>query len=178
VDVDAVDLNLDDAQLIPHPKVTYHQTDYLEWKTDKQYDLVCAFEIYEHISPSQRDQFLCKILSSLRPGGLLLFSGPNRLSALYGAGYLKGVGKTTVGRTDEIDWHYRIPYTHYNKILLEHGFQVIRWETNGFLPCLVDSSESLLSASRLSTILFWDLRLSKRFPGLGANYFSLSRKEV
>ncbi len=156
--VDAVDLDLDPYQLIYNPNVTYFEEDFLNWVPPRKYDLIMTFEVYEHIPPNEREKFIQKVVGLLNPGGILLFSGPNCLSLYYGAGYVKDSIKKVFNYTDEIDWHYRIPYQYYNQIFASRSLEITNWHTNGVFPIFSNKLERPLEV--LSIQLITDLDLS------------------
>ncbi len=54
-------------------KVSYYKQNYLEFKTDKRFDLITMiFCDYCALSPKQRELMLLKFYSFLKPGGLIL----------------------------------------------------------------------------------------------------------
>lgn len=54
-------------------KVSYYKQNYLEFKTDKRFDLITMiFCDYCALSPKQRELILLKFYSFLKPGGLIL----------------------------------------------------------------------------------------------------------
>lgn len=60
------------------PNLSYIERDALDLKRlGKQFDLITAFELIEHIPPESTDLFLSGIAASLRPGGMFLVSTPN-----------------------------------------------------------------------------------------------------
>lgn len=65
--------------------------DLLSFDSSEQYDFVTCFEVIEHVE--QREQFIAKLLSLVKPGGYIFFSTLNRTLASYlttviGAEYL------------------------------------------------------------------------------------------
>lgn len=175
--VDAVDPYLCFESIISHQNVIYHKVDFLEWESDKKYDLILAFEVYEHISPEKREEFIVKIRRSLNPGGIILFSGPNCISLFYFGGFIKSLIPFLLGKISEIDWHYRIPFYFYQKMLVNDEFQIISWQTNGVMLVFSNKFESILGKSRIQRLLNLDRRVSGIIPGLGANYFCTVKKK-
>jgi len=174
--VDAVDLKLDRDRMIHSPNVIYFEENFLDWTPPQKYDLIMAFEVYEHIPPAEREAFIRKIDSLLNPGGLLLFSGPNCYSFLYGWGYVRHSIKRILGYIEELDWHYRIPYRYYNRIFTSQDFEIINWHTNGIFPVLSNKLEKIFDLLSAQSIINIDLLLSDLFRGLGANYFAILKK--
>ena len=174
--VDAVDLNVDLDRIMSNPNVTYFEENFLNWAPPRKYDLIMAFEVYEHILPAEREVFIRKIVSVLNPGGVLLFSGPNCFSFHYGGGYVKYNVKKLFGNIVEIDWHYRIPYRYYNHIFASQGFEIIDWHTNGIFPVLSNRLEKLFKVLPAQSVINLDLLLSGLLRGFGANYFAILKK--
>ncbi len=56
-------------------KYKYHNSDFLKWKSPKQYDLVCSFGFIEHFK--NPDEVLEKHVKLLKKGGTLLVNVPN-----------------------------------------------------------------------------------------------------
>jgi 2-polyprenyl-3-methyl-5-hydroxy-6-metoxy-1,4-benzoquinol methylase len=174
--VDAIDLNLKSYRLINNPNATYFEGDFLTWVPPRKYDLIMAFEVYEHIPPNERENFIQKIVNLLNPGGILLFSGPNCFSLYYGAGYVKDNIKQVFGYVDEVNWHYRIPYQHYSRIFASQNLEIITWHTNGVFPVYSNKLERILEILSTQLITDLDLTASKIFKGFGANYFAILKK--
>ena len=178
IQVDALDLHLNHSTTIEHPNVKYWQADFLEWDTSQKYDLILSLEIYEHIPVQRRTVFMEKVASSLNGGGFLLFSGPNCLSPYYGVGYLKSLVEKCIGRIDSVDWHYRIPFTHYNSMFSNYNLEIVQWSTTGLCLCFSNALENLLSILGLHALLSFDERSSAFLRGIGANYACIATKKV
>ena len=171
IKTDALDVDLDSRKVIKHPNVTYFKTDFLEWDTTRKYDLIIALEVYEHISTQKREKFIGKIVSLLNPGGILLFSGPNCISLYYGAGHLKGAFEKSMGKIEEVDWHYRIPFFFYNRMFTNHNLEIIKWRTNGVFPCFTNTFEKVLNDFLLRSSINSDKYISKFFRGGGCKLY-------
>lgn len=171
--VDAVDPDLRSDRVIHHPNVVYHKADFLKWNSDKKYDVILFFEVYEHIPPDSREIFIEKIKQSLNPGGIILFSGPNRISLFYFGGFIKSLIPLTLGKIQEIDWHYRIPFYYYHKMFENNQSQIVSWQTNGVLFVFSNKIESILGKHCIQLLLDLDRRVSGLTSGLGANYFCI-----
>ena len=169
--VDAVDPHLCYESVISHQNVVYHKVDFLEWDSDKKYDVILAFEVYEHIPPENREKFIEKIRHSLNRGGIILFSGPNCISLFYFGGFIKSIIPLLMGKISEIDWHYRIPFYFYQIMLENDECKVGSWQTNGVILVFSNKFESILGKSLIQRLLNLDRRLSGVMPSLGANYF-------
>src|SRR5205807_9201048 len=82
----------------------------------RQFDLVCAFEVLEHIADERAA--LAAWRERLRPGGRLLLSVP--------------AGESRYGAADRHVGHYRRYETHrLEELLREVGFEVIHSERIG-----------------------------------------------
>ena len=57
-----------------HPAVTFHHADICEWDVPKKYDLISAWDSIWHVPLSQQERVLKKLLNSLRPGGVCIFT--------------------------------------------------------------------------------------------------------
>jgi len=174
IKVDALDIDLDYSKLLEHPNITYYRADFLEWTPTKRYDLIIALEIYEHISPPRRTEFMKKIAYSLDDTGYLLFSGPNCISPYYGTRYVKSLVKNG-GRREEVDWHCRIPFSFYNQMLTNYYLDILKWGTNGVFLCF-NIFEKLLSNSSLQLLTDFDKYISESLRGIGANYTCLLKR--
>lgn len=177
VKVDALDVNLDLSKVLSNPNVNYIEKNILDMFPDKKYDLILAFEVYEHLSPNDRGAFIKKINDLLVPGGIFLFSGPNCISLHYGGGYIKSVIGKVLGYSGEIDWHYRIPFYYYNNLFFKQGFENISWFTNGIFLVISNKQECLKKLLPRQCVLNLDSVLSNIFKGFGANYFVVLKKD-
>jgi SAM-dependent methyltransferase len=173
--VDALDANLSMSDLIVHPDVRYHNTDIRNFITTKKYDLILFFEVLEHIPPQSRKEVIKKIHSLLSDDGILLFSGPNCLSFLYGSGYCKERVVNVFKHGTDINWHYHIPFFHYKKILEHSGFTIVQWQTNGVFPIVSDRLEGCIDRFA-DQVFFADQAISKLLKGFGANYYCIAQK--
>jgi SAM-dependent methyltransferase len=174
--VDAIDLNIYSESVIRDPKITFYNDDFLTKKFGKEYDIILAFEVYEHIPAEQRSAFLEKLISLLKPGGILVFSGPNSISFLYGSAFCISTLHRLFDNKKEVDWHYRIPFFYYNRILKRDSLTMIRWETNGVIPLYPHSIERILGMRLIQAIANIDSMLSPFLKGIGANYFCVLQK--
>ena len=173
IKVDALDINLNQSKVIKHHNVTYFQTDFLDWHTNTKYDLILALEVYEHLLPQKRSEFIEKITFLLNDNGILLFSGPNCMSLYYGGGYFKSILKKVMSKIKEVDWHYRIPFFFYNRMLTNYNLKIIKWETNGVFPCFSNAFEKILNNFSLQFLFGFDKYASKFLKVGGANYICL-----
>lgn len=71
VDVSAEMLRLARAR---HPAVMFYQQDICLWQPPQQYDFISAWDSIWHVPLSQQAPLITKLLDSLNPGGLLIFS--------------------------------------------------------------------------------------------------------
>ena len=174
--VDALDLAVYRESVITDPAITFYNEDFLEKTFDKKYDIILAFEVYEHIPADDRPAFLEKLSLLLNPGGVLVFSGPNSVSLLYGCAFIASALKNVLSEKKEIDWHYRIPFFHYNRVLDSHDLAMVTWETNGVVPLYPHSIERILGTRIIQAIADTDSRIAPVLKGLGANYFCIVQK--
>jgi SAM-dependent methyltransferase len=173
--VDALDSNLNLSDLIAHPNVRYHNTDFQNFTATKKYDLILFFEVLEHIPLENREEVIKKIHSLLSEDGVLIFSGPNCFSFLYGSGYCKEKMVNLLKRRSDINWHYHIPFFLYKKNLQHSGFKIIQWHTNGVFPVVSDRLEWCLGGFA-DQVFFADQTISKLLKGFGANYYCIAQK--
>jgi SAM-dependent methyltransferase len=173
--VDALDSDLNLSDLIPHPNVRYHITDIRHFAAAKKYDLILFFEVLEHIPPEDREEVITKIHDLLSDDGVLLFSGPNCFSFLYGSGYCKEKVMNLLKRRTEINWHYHIPFFRYKKYLQKAGFEILQWHTDGVFPVVSDRLEGCLGGFA-DQVFSADQTLSKFLKGFGANYYCIVQK--
>lgn len=57
-----------------HPNVVFHHQDICEWNIQNRYDFITAWDSIWHIPLNQQENVLSKLVSSLNPGGILIFS--------------------------------------------------------------------------------------------------------
>jgi len=57
-----------------HPQVTFHLEDICQWVLPKRYELIAAWDSIWHIPLDQHEPVLAKLMASLNPGGVCLFS--------------------------------------------------------------------------------------------------------
>ncbi|MCW8128575.1 class I SAM-dependent methyltransferase [Microbulbifer halophilus] len=57
-----------------HPEVTFHHQDICEWEIQGEYDFITAWDSIWHVPLDQQERVLQKLISSLNPGGVLIFS--------------------------------------------------------------------------------------------------------
>lgn len=57
-----------------HPEVVFHHQDICEWAIQEKYDFITAWDSIWHIPLKQQESVLEKLVSSLNPGGVLIFS--------------------------------------------------------------------------------------------------------
>ena len=176
IKVDALDINLDDSNILKHANVSYFKDDFLDFNNAKKYDLILAFEVYEHIPIQNRKAFVKKIMNQLEEGGILIFSAPNCISLYYGAGFFKGLLNKFLNKIEEIDWHYRIPFFFYNHMFLNYNIVSIKWNTNGIFPIYSNKFENLLNKHSIELLTYFDKYISRFVKGVGANYIIILKK--
>jgi 2-polyprenyl-3-methyl-5-hydroxy-6-metoxy-1,4-benzoquinol methylase len=174
--VDALDYNLNFSEVITHTNIHYYNTDIRNFTSEGTYDLILFFEVFEHIPVECRQTVLEKIHNLLAEDGILLFSGPNCLSFLYGAGYCKEKFVNYFGARTDLNWHYRIPFFSYKNTLESSGFVVDQWQTDGVLPIVSDGMERYLHGFT-EQLVRADRNLSKILKGFGANYYCIAQKK-
>lgn len=174
--VDAIDLTEYKESVINDSRITFYNENFLQKKFEEKYDIILAFEVYEHIHEADRPEFLTKLTSLLNPGGLLVFSGPNSISLLYGCAFIISALKNIFSEKREIDWHYRIPFFYYNRILENDSLTILNWETNGFFPLYPHSIERLLGKKIIQAVADIDNYIAPVLKGLGANYFCVIQR--
>jgi SAM-dependent methyltransferase len=175
--VDAIDLTSYKESVITDSRIVFHNEDFLKKKFDKKYDIILAFEVYEHIPEDKRPAFLEKLASLLNPKGMLVFSGPNSISLLYGCAFIVSTIKNLYSGKKEIDWHYRIPFFYYNGILENDSLTIINWETNGVFPLYPHSIERILGKKIIQIVADIDYCVAPVLKGLGANYFCVIQRK-
>lgn len=57
-----------------HPEVVFHHQDICKWDIQQKYDFITAWDSIWHIPLEQQENVLKKLVSSLNPGGMLIFS--------------------------------------------------------------------------------------------------------
>ncbi len=57
-----------------HPNVTFHHADICEWMFPRKYDLISAWDSIWHLPSADQEPVLKKILQSLTPGGVCIFT--------------------------------------------------------------------------------------------------------
>ncbi|MDF2183120.1 class I SAM-dependent methyltransferase [Neptuniibacter sp. CAU 1671] len=57
-----------------HPQVVFHQQDICAWDMTETYDFITAWDSLWHIPLDQQEAVLTKLVASLNPGGVLIFS--------------------------------------------------------------------------------------------------------
>ena len=131
--------------------------------------------MFEHIHEESRLDVLGKIHSLLNDDGILLFSGPNCFSLLYGAGYVKERIMNFLSGNDGMNWHYHIPYQVHIKNLEESGFFIQEWKTDGTLPVLFNAIKKIFGRAT-GKIVSGDRFISKILRGMGANFYCIAQK--
>lgn len=71
IDVSAQMLQLAREQ---HPEVIFHHADICTWSSDKQYDLILAWDSIFHLPFAQQAPVVAKLCSMLKNGGILLYT--------------------------------------------------------------------------------------------------------
>jgi len=57
-----------------HPEISIHQKDICDWELTKKYDFISAWDSIWHIPLNQQEKVLKKLIASLNPNGVLIFS--------------------------------------------------------------------------------------------------------
>ncbi|MEM9217612.1 MAG: class I SAM-dependent methyltransferase [Cyanobacteria bacterium P01_F01_bin.150] len=57
-----------------HPSIKFHQKDICEWELPQSYDFITAWDSIWHIPLHQQKRVLSKLISSLNPNGVFIFS--------------------------------------------------------------------------------------------------------
>lgn len=57
-----------------HPNHTFYHTDICEWQPPKQYDFISAWDSIWHLPLNQQQPVLTKLIDTLTPGGVLIFT--------------------------------------------------------------------------------------------------------
>ncbi|MDO9325512.1 MAG: class I SAM-dependent methyltransferase [Methanoregula sp.] len=174
--VDALDPELDLSEVIVHPNIHYYKMGMENFVHNGKYDLILFCEVFEHIPVENRQIVLEKIHDLIAEDGILVFSGPNCFSFLYGAGYCKEKCMNFFKGTSHLNWHYHIPFFVYKNTLESSGFVLEQWCTDGVFPILLDPMEGLLGWC-IEPFVSIDKLLSKIFKGFGANYYCIAKKK-
>ena len=177
ISVDALDSNLTFSEVSHHPYIHYYKIDIQNFPHEGTYDLILFFEVFEHIPVENRRMVLDKIHDLLAEDGILIFSGPNCLSFLYGAGYCKEKFVNYFKGTTHLNWHYHIPFFSFKNTLESSGFVIEHWSTDGVLPIILDRMEQFLDRFT-GQLVRADRNLSKILKGFGANYYCLAQKKA
>ena len=175
ISVDAIDSNLVLSDVIMHPDIHYIKTDFENFTYPGNYDLILFFEVLEHIPVENRPLVLKKIHDLLAEDGILVFSGPNCLSFLYGAGYCKEKFMNLLNGTSHLNWHYHIPFFSFKNTLESSGFVIDQWCTDGVFPIISDRMERLLGRF-IGPLVRTDKKVSKILKGFGSNYYCIVKK--
>jgi len=176
ISVDAIDSNLIFSEVSTLPNIHYYKIDIQNFPHEGNYDLILFFEVFEHIPVESRQMVLDKIHDLLAEDGILIFSGPNCLSFLYGAGYCKEKFVNFFKGTHQLNWHYHIPFFSFEKNLESSDFVIQQWCTDGVLPIISDRMERYLDRFT-EHLVRADKTLSKILRGFGANYYCLAQKK-
>lgn len=176
ISVDALDSKLSFSEVSHHPNIHYYKIDIKEFSDKGTYDLILFFEVFEHIPVENRQMVLEKIHDLLAEDGILLFSGPNCLSSLYGAGYCKEKFINYFSTRTDLNWHYHIPFNSYKKTLESFGFIINQWQTDGVLPIVLNGMERYLHGFTEQLVRV-DRKLSNILKGFGANYYCIAQKK-
>lgn len=92
-----------------HPNIVFHHNDICSWRIPQKYDFITAWDSIWHIPLAEQENVLSKIIESLNPGGIFIFS---------------------FGGTDEVGDHrdsFMGPEIYYSSL-----------GTNGFLSLLMN----------------------------------------
>lgn len=75
-DVEGLDLSRRMIELAQarHPSVTFHHADICEWYPSRKYDLISAWDSIWHLPLASQEPVLKKIMQSLGPGGVFIFT--------------------------------------------------------------------------------------------------------
>lgn len=75
-DVEGVDVSEQMVRLAAekHPQITFYLQDICEWQIPHKYDFITAWDSIWHIPLDQQQMVMSKLLTSLNPNGVLLFS--------------------------------------------------------------------------------------------------------
>ncbi len=176
IPVDAIDSNIVLSDVIDHKDIHYTKTDVEHFTHEGNYDLILFFEVLEHIPVEHRPMVLKKIHDLLAEDGILIFSGPNCLSFLYGAGYCKEKCMNFFHHTNNLNWHYHIPFFSFKNTLESSGFVIDQWCTDGVFPIILDRMEGFLG-SCIGPLVRADKLMSKILKGFGANYYCIAKKK-
>lgn len=74
--VQGIDVSEEMIQLAKkrHPEVQFHHQDICEWQIKRKFDFITAWDSIWHVPLQQQEQLICKLVSSLNSGGVLIFS--------------------------------------------------------------------------------------------------------
>lgn len=175
ISVDALDNNLNFSEVSPHPNIHYYKIDIQNFPHEGNYDLILFFEVFEHIPVESRQKVLEKIHDLLAEDGILIFSGPNCLSFLYGSGYCKEKFVNYFKGTTHLNWHYHIPFFSFKNTLEDSGFVIEQWCTDGVFPIILDRMERFQDRFTKQLVRA-DKNVSKILKGFGANYYCIAQK--
>jgi 2-polyprenyl-3-methyl-5-hydroxy-6-metoxy-1,4-benzoquinol methylase len=75
-DVEGLDLSQRMIELAKkrHPSITFHLVDICEWDSSRKYDLISAWDSIWHVPLANQEPVLRKIMQSLTPGGVCIFT--------------------------------------------------------------------------------------------------------
>ncbi len=73
---EGVDISTEMIRLakIKHPEISFHQKDITKWELPNQYDFISAWDSIWHVPLDQQAHVLSKLISALKPNGILIFS--------------------------------------------------------------------------------------------------------
>jgi SAM-dependent methyltransferase len=57
-----------------HPNVTFYHADICQWPLPRQYDFISAWDSIWHLPLAQQEPVMCKLMQSLTPGGILIYT--------------------------------------------------------------------------------------------------------
>ena len=57
-----------------HPEIRFHKADICEWIPAKTYDFITAWDSIWHVQLTQQEKVITKLISSLNPNGVFIFS--------------------------------------------------------------------------------------------------------
>lgn len=103
-----------------------------ELPSDAQFDLVTCLEVAEHVA--DRDRLFLRIARLVRPGGLLIFSAPNRTPASWAAMILGAERLLRLLPRGTHDWHRFITPDEMREMLARVRLEVVDLQGLGFSP--------------------------------------------